>query len=343
MNKLSITKVLLIASALIITTSIAWGNGKSESPQGFTAGIKIEVDGDDYYLPGPVVGPNGEKDVPGHEWKLESDNRLSGRHLNSGPNGAPQWWSSDAEDGELLYEVEAVIDTWDLGKAADYAANGFVHYHELERVSDGVLHPTKVVWLKHTAATEFTLDGGPRPDLSHRVNKGLDWDFMNNFLMPYVADSDYVQGISLDIDGEIYYLAGPKLGPNGEPDVPGHEWVQVLPDTLFGRHLNSGPDNTQKWWSSDAEDGALLFTVEAIIDTWSTEKADSYVDRGFVHYHELVNAATGENHPDKVLWLKHAAVDDFNFDRGPRSDLGHMVERGIDLNFMPNAKMPYSP
>jgi hypothetical protein len=187
MNKLSITKVLLIASALIITTSIAWGNGKSESPQGFTAGIKIEVDGDDYYLPGPVVGPNGEKDVPGHEWKLESDNRLSGRHLNSGPNGAPQWWSSDAEDG------------------------------------------------------------------------------------------------------------------------------------------------------------ALLFTVEAIIDTWSTEKADSYVDRGFVHYHELVNAATGENHPDKVLWLKHAAVDDFNFDRGPRSDLGHMVERGIDLNFMPNAKMPYSP
>lgn len=106
--------------------------------------------------------------------------------------------------------------------------------------------------------------------------------------------------------------------------------------------MNSGPGNAAQWWSSDAADGALLFTVEAAIDTWSAEKAEAYIGKGFVHYHELVNAA-GDDHPEKVLWLKHAAVGEFNFDGGPMAALGHKVRRGIDLAFMPNASMPYSP
>ena len=232
---------------------------------------------------------------------------------------------------------------------AAYSRNGwqfspesaFGHYHELVNVADGTFHPTKVLWLKHTAVSEFTLDGGPHPEFSHDVNVGLDREFLNNFLMPYTAGSDYRQGLSIDIDGDAYYLAGPVVGQNGETEVPGHEWVQIATNSLVGRHLNSGPGNAPQWWSSDAEDGALLFTVEAVIDAWSAEIAADYIDRGFVHYHELVNAATGDNHPDKVIWLRHAAVAEFNFDGGPMAAFGHIVQPGIDLNFMPNGAMPY--
>lgn len=151
----------------------------------FVHGITIEVDGEDYYLSGPADGPIGEQDVPGHEWKLEGSDRLMGNHYNTGTLGAPQWWSSDAEDGALLYTVEAIIDEWTPDKAEDYASNGYVHYHELVRVSDGALHPTKIVWLKHTAVTSFTLDGGPLPELSHEVTPGVDLEFMPNGSIPY--------------------------------------------------------------------------------------------------------------------------------------------------------------
>jgi hypothetical protein len=108
-----------------------------------------------------------------------------GKHYNTGPFGAPSWWSSDAGDGKLLYIVDAIIDTWSPEKAASYASQGYVHYHELLKVSDGTLHPTKVLWLKHIARTSFNLDGGPHPEVGHEVTPGLDRDFINNYFMPY--------------------------------------------------------------------------------------------------------------------------------------------------------------
>jgi selenium-binding protein 1 len=154
--------------------------------RGFVHGIIITMDGVDYYLAGAPDGPGGAVDVPGHYWVLAGKNQLVGKHYNSGPFGAPQWWSSDAADGELLYVVHARIDTWSAEKAERYASRGYTHYHELITVSGGLHHPTLVVWLKHTARTSFTLDGGPAPALSHSVTQGVDYDFIPNYFVPYV-------------------------------------------------------------------------------------------------------------------------------------------------------------
>ncbi len=330
-----------LLSTFIFAGSIVWAAGEVEKEREFEAGITVEIDGENYYFAGPVVGPNGERDVPGHEWRIEGPNQILGKHYNTGPKGAEKWWSSDAADGALLYTVEAIIDTWDLDKAFEYAEEGFVHYHELVKVSNGAIHPTKVVWLKHIAEGEFTLDRGPRPDMAHKAMKGLDKDFMNNFFMPYTADKEYTKGIAVEVNGENYYFAGPVVGKNSERDVPGHDWVQISDNLFYGRHFNTGPMGKAKWWSSDAPDGSLLFTVVGIIDTWSESKAEEYASRGFIHYHELVNTVTGEENQTNVLWLKHAAVRNFNFDGGPRPDMGYKASRGIDLKFMPNYKMPY--
>ena len=152
---------------------------------GFEHGIVINVDGVDYYLAGAPDGPDGATDIPGHYWVQASPNQLVGKHYNEGPFGAQQWWSSDAPDGELLYIVHAIIDTWSPEKAEAYAARGYIHYHELVSVADGSLHPDKVVWLKHIARTSFTLNGGPHPELSHEVSPGLDLEFIPNGMMPY--------------------------------------------------------------------------------------------------------------------------------------------------------------
>jgi selenium-binding protein 1 len=125
-------------------------------------------------------------DIPGHYWVLVGPNQLVGKHYNTGPFGAPQWWASDAADGELLYIVHAIIDDWTQEKAVMYANRGYVHYHELIEVSDGVtMHPYLVVWLKHIARTTFTLDGGPHPELSHQVTPGVDLEFIPNGMTPY--------------------------------------------------------------------------------------------------------------------------------------------------------------
>jgi len=148
----------------------------------FVHAIIVDVDGEDYYL----AGPPGENDIPGHYWVQAGPDKLVGKHYNTGPGGAPQWWSSDADDGELLYIVHGIIDTWTPEKAEKYASKGYVHYHELVRVSDGAHHPTKVVWLKHTARTSFNLDGGPHPEFGHYVTPGVDYEFIPNGNMPYV-------------------------------------------------------------------------------------------------------------------------------------------------------------
>lgn len=153
--------------------------------KGFVHGIVVNVDGVDYYLAGPPDGPNGATDIPGHYWVQAGPNQLVGKHFNEGPFGASQWWSSDAPDGELLYIVHAIIDTWSPEKAEAYAARGYIHYHELVSVTDGSLHPDKVVWLRHTARTSFTLNGGPHPELSHAVSPGLDLEFIPNGMVPY--------------------------------------------------------------------------------------------------------------------------------------------------------------
>jgi selenium-binding protein 1 len=169
---------LLLSALLIAVPAIAGG---------FTHAPVIEVDGEAYYLAGMPDGPGGASDIPGHQWVQAGPNQLVGKHYNTGPFPPmnSSWWSSDAPDGELLYMVHAVIDTWSSVKAASYASQGYVHYHELVRVSDGELHPTKVLWLKHTARTSFTLDGGPRPEMGHEVTPGVDYEFINNWDMSY--------------------------------------------------------------------------------------------------------------------------------------------------------------
>ena len=178
--------VLAVVAALTVLAAVP------VSAEGFAHGIVINVDGEDYYLMGPADGPNGEKDVPGHYWVQAGPDKLVGKHYNTGPNGAPQWWSSDAPDGELLYVVEARIDTWTPEKAEQYAAQGYVHYHHLTKVSDGTLHTTKVVWLKHTARTTFTLDGGPHPEFTHGVTPGIDDAFIPNWDTPYSGGHNHM-------------------------------------------------------------------------------------------------------------------------------------------------------
>lgn len=176
--RVQISLVLILLLVLSSTTVFAGVN------KGFTHGIIIDVDGVEYYFDGAPDGEGGAYDIPGHDWVLVGKNKLVGKHYNTGPFGAPQWWSSDAPDGELLYVVKAVIDEWTLEKSEMYAAKGYVHYHELIEVDGGELHPTKVVWLKHIARTTFTLDGGPAPG-TDLVTPGVDEGFINNYYVPY--------------------------------------------------------------------------------------------------------------------------------------------------------------
>lgn len=179
MKRLFIMGILLAFASLLISPVFAGRN------QGFVHGIVITIDDVGYYLAGAPDGPGGAYDIPGHYWGLAGKNQLVGKHYNTGPFGAPQWWSSDAPDGELLYIVHAIIDTWSAEKATEYASRGYIHYHELIKVSDQSLHPILVVWLKHTARTTFDLDGGPAPSFAHLVTPGVDYEFIPNGSTPY--------------------------------------------------------------------------------------------------------------------------------------------------------------
>lgn len=187
MRKTSIVFVVLTVVALLVPMVAAATVPTSSSGRnrGFVHGIVIPVDGEDYFLAGAPDGPGGAIDVPGHDWVLAGHRFLIGKHYNTGPFGAPSWWSSDAGDGRLLFIVFGIIDTWSPAKAERYSSRGYVHYHELVRVSDGALHPTKIVWLKHFAVGFFNFDGGPRPDLGHYVTPGVDYEFMPNYMKPY--------------------------------------------------------------------------------------------------------------------------------------------------------------
>lgn len=169
---------VIVLALLVATVGIV-------SAQGFTHAPILIIDGEEYYMAGAPDGPGGATDIPGHFWVQAGKNRVVGKHYNTGPFGASQWWTSDAPDSAFLFEVNGIIDTWSVEKAAAYAARGYVHYHEMLRVSDGAEHPSKVVWLKHTAVSSFNFDGGPHPELAHNVTPGVDFDFIPNGFKPY--------------------------------------------------------------------------------------------------------------------------------------------------------------
>jgi len=156
-------------------------------------------------------------------------------------------------------------------------------------------------------------------------------------------NNSFVHGVVIKVDGKRYYFGGVADTANNATDVPGHSWVQINKRKIIGYHKNTGPFGAPRWWSSDAEDGALLYVVEAKIDTWSEIKAAIYFAQGFTHHHHLVSVKTGKPHPNKVAWLKHVAVSDFVLDGGPHPELAHEVSPGVDFRFVPNWQMPYSP
>jgi hypothetical protein len=151
------------------------------------------------------------------------------------------------------------------------------------------------------------------------------------------SNSGFVHGIEIDIDGVMYYFAGHADGPLGSIDVPGHYWVQAGKNRVVGKHYNTGPFGASNWWSSDAIDGAHLYMVNGIIDTWTPEKAESYFSRGYVHRHEFVPVENGVEDTDKVIWLKHTAVTSFMLDGGPQDPPNiHDVTPGVDYGFPNN-------
>ncbi|UCG82843.1 MAG: hypothetical protein JSW38_11775, partial [Dehalococcoidia bacterium] len=133
------TLIFILPALLLFAAPVA--------AKGFVQGIIVNVDGEYYYVAkAPPAFPGN--DVLGHYWVQAGPSQLVGKHYNDYLEAAP-FWSNDAPEGELLYVVHGIIDTWDAEKAEMYASRGYVHYHELLAVSDGTPHPDKVVWLKH--------------------------------------------------------------------------------------------------------------------------------------------------------------------------------------------------
>ena len=150
----------------------------------------------------------------------------------------------------------------------------------------------------------------------------------------------FIHGIALDIEGETWYFVGPGSVP-GVVDVPGHTWVQTGPYRVVGKHYNIGPNGAPSWWAVNEESGIQLYKVDGIIDVkpnmLSSERAEWLLEHGYVHVHELVNAMN-EEHPYYMVYLKHTAITEFDFNGMPAQMMGniHHVTPGIDYNFMPN-------
>ncbi len=161
------------------------------------------------------------------------------------------------------------------------------------------------------------------------------------------AAQEFVHGITIKLHHDRYHFAGPADGENGETDIPGHTWRRIGKNRYQGKHHNTGPFGAPNWWSSDAGDGALIYVVEARIDKWTEKKALQYYMKGFTHYHPLVNAKTGQLHPKKVAWLKHAAVKTFEVDGSNMLAAtgleAYTVAPGIDYKVTPNWATPYNP
>ncbi len=192
MKVLNFIGVGLLGIGTVTITPVIASPASAQEFQGVN-GIIINVDGLNFYWEGPPIYPTSARDIPGHYWTQTSPTTLTAQHWNIGPktefapDGISNWWSSDAPDRSLLYTAEVIIDEWTSQIAEEFAAEGFVHYHELVSVDDPtLLHPTKVGWFRHTAVSSFTLNGGPRPDLAHFVQEGeIDFEFIPNYAKPY--------------------------------------------------------------------------------------------------------------------------------------------------------------
>jgi selenium-binding protein 1 len=171
-----------------------------DADEGYTRGLVYHLDGQDYYLDGPMEG--GARDIAGHDWKMLPDGTVAGRHFNTGPFGKPKYWSSDAEDGQLLYRIHGIIDTWSEEKAEDYHSRGYVHYHKLVTVDARQPHPTKIMWARHTAVASFKFDGGPMPWMAHDVEPGVDMEFMHNHHFRYPARERLLYVGCVDMGGQ---------------------------------------------------------------------------------------------------------------------------------------------
>ncbi|MDH5229928.1 MAG: hypothetical protein OEY38_07715 [Gammaproteobacteria bacterium] len=153
-------------------------------------------------------------------------------------------------------------------------------------------------------------------------------------------DNTFIHGIKLNIEDELYYFRGPADGANGEQDSPGHSWVQ-FGNRLIGKIHNTGPFGEANGWSPDQADGALLYILEARIDSWNELKAAKYYAKGYTHYHRIVRVDNGEPHPQKVVWIKHVAVSHFYLVPRRRPELAHWVAPGIDFEFVTNWNQAY--
>jgi len=155
-------------------------------------------------------------------------------------------------------------------------------------------------------------------------------------------DSDnFSRGLIVKIEGKAYQLEGVADTENGISDLPGHEWSIIDKDNYIGRHFNTGPFGLAKWWSPDADDGALLFVVRGIVDSWSLTKAYEYYTKGYARRHQLLSVDTGLPHPTKFMWLLHVAVDHFYYTGGPDPVCAHQAKPGIDYQIGPNWNVPY--
>jgi len=132
----------------------------------------------------------------------------------------------------------------------------------------------------------------------------------------------------IEVDGVDYYLAGPPF----LNDIPGHYW-NVKGNHITGLHFNEGP--MPNFWASDIDEGALLFKIDAIIGYNDGSMVPT--QPGYVHWHEFAPVDPSMDYdPDIGLFLKHTAVDYFFFEAGPMPMNAHLVEPGIDYDFMNN-------
>ena len=88
--------------------------------------------------------------------------------------------------------VDVIIAPWTNTTAYEFAKQGYVHYHELVRTDNGEKHLELVAWFKHVAIpASFTLDKGAILEYKHIVSAGIDYRFLNNYLMPYNSKTDH--------------------------------------------------------------------------------------------------------------------------------------------------------
>ena len=180
-----LTTIIMASLAISVSAAPIW----DKNPKGFEHGLAVNIEGTEYWFKGPG-SVFGAVDVPGHTWKQTGQYRVIGRHYNVGPWMAPSgtpWWSSDAEYGVMLYKVDGLIDVPPAELSAKRVtwlkAHGYVHVHEFLDINGDELTEW-VVYLKHTARTSFTLDGGPgqpSPPYEHFVTPGIDYQFPNNW------------------------------------------------------------------------------------------------------------------------------------------------------------------